>query len=321
MTHGVGPQRLVSVGSIVADLFMTAPYLPPRGGDVVASSARLAAGGGFNVLSAAARQGLPALFAGRHGTGPYGDCVRAALAHEGIGLLQAATPDADSGVCVVIVEPDGERTFITSPGVEAEPGPNGLAHVKLDGTDAVFCSGYDLSYPRLGPAIAGLLSSAPRGVLLIVDPGPLVREIPAALRRAVFLRAGVLTLNRREARLLTGSGETAEVARWLRADCESGALLILRDGAAGCEMTVLGGASGHGEVTFVPAPAVVAIDTTGAGDTHTGVLIAALAQGCDPLAAARRANAAAAISVTRRGPATAPRAAELHDALAGVTIA
>jgi sugar/nucleoside kinase (ribokinase family) len=66
----------------------------------------------------------------------------------------------------------------------------------------------------------------------------------------------------------------------------------------------------------VPGFPAAAVDTTGAGDTHTGVFIAALAVGADPAAAARRANAAGAISVTRPGPATAPTAAELDRFLA-----
>lgn len=61
----------------------------------------------------------------------------------------------------------------------------------------------------------------------------------------------------------------------------------------------------------MPGFPVAAVDTTGAGDTHTGVFIAALAGGAGPAAAARTANAAAALAVTRRGPATAPGRAEL----------
>jgi sugar/nucleoside kinase (ribokinase family) len=58
------------------------------------------------------------------------------------------------------------------------------------------------------------------------------------------------------------------------------------------------------------------VDTTGAGDTHTGVFLAALLSGRDAPAAARTANAAAAFAVTRRGPAAAPTAAELAGFLA-----
>ncbi len=66
----------------------------------------------------------------------------------------------------------------------------------------------------------------------------------------------------------------------------------------------------------VPGFTVDAVDTSGAGDTHTGTFIAVLAQGRGPADAARAANAAAALSVTRRGPATAPTATELAAFLA-----
>jgi len=68
----------------------------------------------------------------------------------------------------------------------------------------------------------------------------------------------------------------------------------------------------------VPGFAVEAVDTNGAGDTHTGVFLAALASGAGPAEAVRRANAAAALSVTRRGPATGPTAAELDAFLSSL---
>ena len=64
----------------------------------------------------------------------------------------------------------------------------------------------------------------------------------------------------------------------------------------------------------VAAPAVRAVDTTGAGDAHTGVLLASLAAGHDVEAALRTATRAATISVTRVGPATTPTPAELGQA-------
>jgi len=62
---------------------------------------------------------------------------------------------------------------------------------------------------------------------------------------------------------------------------------------------------------------VEAVDTTGAGDAHCGVLAAELLRGADLATAAARANAAAAIAVTRRGPATAPTRAEVDALLSG----
>src|SRR4051812_9119505 len=113
------PKRLFSVGSILVDIRVEVPYLPERGGDVLASSANSVTGGGFNILAAAVRSGLATAFAGHHGTGPYGDRIRADLAREGINVLLPPSPEGDNGFCLVMVEPDGERTFVTSPGVEA----------------------------------------------------------------------------------------------------------------------------------------------------------------------------------------------------------
>ena len=106
--------------------------------------------------------------------------------------------------------------------------------------------------------------------------------------------------NQREARLSTGAADPAEAARRLPARG-----VIVRAGAAGCVV-----ACGD-RISPVPAPKVDPVDTTGAGDTHSGVFLAALAGGLAPEDAARRANAAAALSITRTGPATAPTRAEL----------
>ena len=71
-------RRLVFAGEAIVDLVMRVPALPERGGDMLASSSATAVGGGFNIMAAAARQGLPVLYAGGHGTGPWGDLARAA---------------------------------------------------------------------------------------------------------------------------------------------------------------------------------------------------------------------------------------------------
>jgi len=305
-------RRLLSVGSILADIRLEAPHLPKRGGDVIGSTASISAGGGFNVLAAAARNGLKSAFAGQHGVGPFGDRIRADLAREKITALLPPCPDGDSGFCVVLVEPDGERTFITSPGVEAEIGDRNLEDIELRPSDAVFVSGYDLNYPALGPEIAHWIATWREEIFLAVDPGPLVASIPEAVLGGALARARLFTLNRREAALLAGTEKIGDIAAILTQRFAEHALLTIRSGAEGCFLC--GGALAAGFV-HIPAPSVNAVDTTGAGDAHTGVLLAAIAAGLDPISAATRANAAAAISVTRRGPATAPSIKELDDFL------
>jgi len=313
--------RLVFAGEAIVDLLMRVPALPERGGDMLAESASVEVGGGFNIMAAAVRQGLPVVYAGGHGTGPWGDRVRAALAAEGIRLLRPPDPDRDTGFDVGLVEANGERTFVTTLGAESLREPGAWDLVRLRPGDAVYVSGYGLVPAGSGPVLGAWAASLPPGVLLFADPGPLVADIPAAVLDAVLARCDWWSCNRREAALLTGSDDPAEAARRLirRAGPGAQADVIVRSGADGCMLAVRVPGAGTGyslSLSHVAAPAVTAVDTTGAGDAHSGVFLAGLAAGLTTGEAARRANAAAALAVTRSGAATSPTRAELDRFLA-----
>jgi sugar/nucleoside kinase (ribokinase family) len=321
--------RLLYLGNVVIDLVLTVPALPERGADVLASTSRATPGGGFNVMAAAARQGLPVAYGGAHGSGPFGDLARAGLAAEGISVLLPAAASPDTGVVVSITDRGGERTFVTSPGAEARLTPGDLAAVAAGPGDAVALSGYSLLYASNRSALLGWLPRLAAATLLVVDPGPLAAQIPPGALAAVRRRAGWLTCNAREAAILTGRPDPRAAARALSGSALGGSVLggsvlggsvlggsalgvIVRTGPDGCLVSRRGG-----EPVHVPGFPVTAIDTNGAGDAHTGTFIAALARGADEIEAARLANAAAAYSVTIAGPATAPTTAELARFLAG----
>jgi sugar/nucleoside kinase (ribokinase family) len=297
---------------VIVDVVLDVALLPSRGADVLAGGTSVAAGGsGFNVLVAAARQGLPGVLAGTHGTGPFGDLARTAVAAAGLDLVHRPEPDVDTGFTVAMVEPDGERTFVTSVGAETRLDAERLGRVDVCAGDAVYVSGYDLVYPVTGPAVGPWLRRLPAECLVVTDPGPLVGDVPAAVLDAVGAGTDWFVCNRDEARRLTGRPEPAAaasvlVARWARVGA------VVRLGAGGCLVAT------GGEVVAVPGHAVEAVDTNGAGDAHTGVLIAALLAGAPPLRAAARADAAAALAVTHRGPTTTPTATEI-DAFAPST--
>ena len=314
-------RRLVFAGEALVDLLMRVPALPERGGDMLAESAAVQVGGGFNIMAAAARQGLPVVYAGGHGTGPWGDLVRDALAAEDIRILRTPDPDADTGFDVALVEPGGERTFVTSLGAETLRDPGAWDLVRVRPGDAVYVSGYGLVAPGSGAMLGAWAAALSAEALLFVDPGPLAADIPAAVLDPVLARCDWFSCNRREATLLTGADDPAGAARLLVRRTGQ-AHVIVRDGPAGCvlAMRVTGPALDHGlALSLIPAPGVEAVDTTGAGDAHSGVFLAGLAAGLTPAAAARRANAAAALSVTRPGPAVSPSRAELDEFLAGIS--
>src|SRR5271165_287869 len=209
--------RLVFAGEAIVDLVMRVPALPERGGDMLAHSSSVQVGGGFNVMAAAARQGLPVVYAGGHGTGPWGDQVRAALAAEGIAILRPPDPGADTGFDVALVEDGGERTFVTSLGAETLREPGSWDAIPVAAGDAVYVSGYGLVAPESGAILGAWAAALPAGVLLFADPGPLIADIPEPVLRPVLRRCDWWSSNQREAALLTGLGDPAEAARLLAA--------------------------------------------------------------------------------------------------------
>ena len=89
--------------------------------------------------------------------------------------------------------------------------------------------------------------------------------------------------------------------------------------AAAPAAPVAASANTGADVTYIPTPRVVVIDTNGAGDAHSGVLAAALAQAIPLERALLLANCAGALSTTLVGPAVCPAREQIEaaaDALA-----
>ena len=300
--------RLLHTGQVIVDLVMALDTLPATGGDVLAKSASFEAGGVFNVMAAARRNGLPVVYLGRHGSGRFGDLARAAMQAEGVEMAQAASAGKDTGLCVSLTEASTERTFISHIGAEGDLSAEDLADVVPRADDYVYVSGYSLLLDGKAQALLDWLLALPREISVVFDPGPLVKAPDSALMVALLPRIDIWTSNGPEALAFTGAGTLAEALRELNRHLPAEALLVVRDGPKGCWV------SRQGKAEHVPGFKVQAVDSNGAGDAHAGVFLAGLAEGLEPAAAARRANAAAALAVTRWGPATSPGSAEV-DAL------
>jgi hypothetical protein len=288
--------RLVSLGTALVDLQLFVPELPTSGGDVLAHDSLVAIGGSFNIESASARLGLSTVHTGSIGVGSNSNLLIEALEREGIEFAGEVVADSDLGVCVTMVEPNGERTFVTRNGAESIRTLAGLESINLRPTDAVYLAGYDLAYPQSREVFKQWLLSNPlNGAALFFDPSPLVASIDPELLELVRQNAFAVTANETEAQVL-GLGEG--YPGWF----------IRRVGAAGAELYEQGVLKGKyaGEKVSV-------VDTTGAGDVHTGALIASLAGGFTMADSIARANKAAAISITKHGGASGPNRTSLKE--------
>jgi sugar/nucleoside kinase (ribokinase family) len=306
--------RVIHTAQALVDEVVEVDALPVRGGNSVAQSYARYAGGAVNILLAAARSGAQAVLAGSVGTGANGDLVRAALAAEGVAVSSPPVADLDTGICFVMIEPSAERTFVTTQGAERRIGVESLQTSAPVAGDLVCVSGFSLVGLTRDPLLEWLDGLA-AGVVVVLDPGAAFGDLPDALQQRVLARTTVWTSNAEEAEQLTGFADPAAATEAIAQRLTEGAVAIVRDGPKGCWVReVLAGEAGH--TAYLPGYPQEPVDTNGAGDTHTGVLVACRAAGADWETAARRANVAGAMKVTRRGPATAPDAGEIDEFLA-----
>jgi ribokinase len=326
---------LISFGGLLADLVVSVDAVPERGADTLARDFTQTIGGGFAVVAAAARLGMPTALAGVLGDDAIADAARRALREEGIELLFPEPRAGGSGVCLVLVDAGGERTMVTVQGVESRVQSEDFDAVAPHPGDVVYINGYELLYPHATGLVNWVQRVRPDH--LVFDPGPLIATIDPDALEALLGATRWLSLNAAEATALTGEADPAAAAlaalRRIRAQAahppahprvdgpktpagvefsahQHGGVVV-RAGAAGC-VVVAHGAEPRGVAAFP----VEAVDTTGAGDTHVGAFVAALARGLDPVEACQWANAAAAHVVASRGQVSPPRLDQLEAILA-----
>ena len=288
--------RLIQLSGVIMDHIYRVDAVPLPGQEAVVHGATLAPGGGFNAMVAARRMGMAVAYGGTLGTGPFASMIAAALLREGITTLRPPLGGQDQGCCTVLIDRQGERSFIASEGADGVVTPADLG-IAPDPQDWLLLSGYALLYRGSRAALTGWLESGPPGKL-VFDPGPQIAAIPQASRKAALAAAQWISANRAEAEVLTGLANPGAAAVAL-SDRAGGA--VVRDGANGCYLAMAGQPARH-----IPGHAVLAVDTNGAGDAHIGAFIAALSRGDPPLRACALANIAAALSTTKEGPSTAP---------------
>jgi ribokinase len=305
---GVPAARVIVIGSINRDLIMRLPRLPAPGETVVGGVlSRQHGGKGANQAVAAARAGATAVLIGAVGNADGADSVDA-LNAEHVDVTRVWRCDAPTGTAVVLVdEHTGENQIAVAPGanvlVSADQVDAALTALELDRDDIVVLS-FELPHPPL--RLAADLAHRARA-RLVVNPAPARRDY------ADLLVGALVTPNAAELSELE-SAQSDRPAAALELSGRIGAPVVVTLGAAGALLAE------SGDLTRFAPHRVQARDTTGAGDTLTGVLAASLAAGQDVPTAVRRAVAAAALAVTQDGArAGMPSAAEIDSVLKPAT--
>ena len=298
------------VGSINRDIVAYVPRLARPGETVLGTRGALFPGGkGANQAVAIARLGGRCRMVGNVGADSFGADMTAFLAREGIdiaGVTQiAGTP---TGFALIAVDFGSENCISVVPGANAE-WPDGLSAMPVFENDIIVAQ---LEVP-ISIVTESFGRARATGARTVLNPAPF-QPLPDAL----LLLTTTLVLNETELTDLASSKrtfdptDTVALSNLLAPILARGPeLAIVTLGAAGVVLQERGRAA-----VRVPGHSVTARDTTGAGDCFVGALVCQLLRGQDAVAAARFANAAAALSVLRDGAAASyPYRAEVEQLL------
>ena len=313
-----GAGRVVLMGQILVDHVLQGARPIHGGGSEWARDGGTHVGGGFNALVAARRMGAEAISLSPIGTGPHASMIEAALAREGIVDAGPRVDGVDNGFCVAMIGHDAERTFISTKGAETMTPETAWADFvrTMNPGDVLYIDGYLMDHPANREAAETALRVLPEGVRVLLDVSPVI-GIPDGLPPT-----SLISMSTSEAASLWRHADrkAINVRSWLPAEDAPIAMatllqhdVVVRAGKDGAYFTRY---TDSAELTsaHVPPLSVEAIDTNGAGDAHTGVLAACLAEGMPMERALLLANCAGALASTTVGPATCPPRAQIEAA-------
>jgi ribokinase len=287
--------KVVITGSYNIGLVMQTDKLPVWGETALAQGFSEGAGGkGSNQAVAVSRLGGRSYFVGCIGTDIYGDDAIRMLSAEQVDVSYVKRTDlARTGAGFVILNSMGENCILVDPGANLLLRPQDVEQ------SAAVYDGADIALFQLEMGLDtieyALKTAVGKGVFTILNPAPAFPDIEALLRHSK-----IVTPNDSELKILSGVDPSEVMA--VNAYVEMARILLEKGPKA---IIVTRGEQGativqKDNVLHVAAPRVIAVDTTGAGDSFSAALAVAIGERKSLEEAVRLACYAGAYTVTAR---------------------
>lgn len=273
---------LCTIGDLVEDVVVWLNGELNIGSDTDSVIVRTRGGSAANVAMFAALNGTPSRFIGQVGDDNLGQQLCASLRQSGVDVCAVAK--GRTGSIVVLVQPNGERTFLTDRGVASDLSVFDTAH--LAGVSIVHVPTYSLAQdPLATTAVQYMRAARTAGALISIDASSISVLRDYGVNRYCSLIASiapdVFLCNNDEAALLN-----IDSARPM-----TGAdLTVIKRGAL--QVTAITAAGAVTEV--VPSSVANIVDTTGAGDAFAAGFLPAYSSSRNIVDAITRGHSIAA---------------------------
>ena len=289
--------RIVVLGSANLDLVYRVPRIPTPGETLLATGTAQHPGGkGNNQVIAVARAGASVAFIAALGKDAAAELLSESLAEAGVIDLIRRVDEA-TGTALITVDDNAENTIIVNSGANARL-------VDLTESERATIAAANFLLMQLETPIDTVIDAArvgkAAGTTVVLNAAP-ARELPADLLGLL----DILVVNEHEALTVAGGlARAVSLPESVTVDTAGSVGEVLLAAVAAVVITL--GSDGavvidENGVMHIPSPRVTAIDTTGAGDTLCGALVAGLAEGMRLRAATTFATIAAALSVQKTG--------------------
>ena len=284
-------KKILIIGSTVVDIILKIPYIPKSSEDVNVNSMYYRIGGcAYNVYSALKKMDIPATLCSPVGSGIYGTFVKEHFNKTGIEpfiILEEA-----NGCCYCLVEPDGERSFLSYHGAEYLFNKSWMNNIDISLYNDVYISGLEIEEDT-GMEIVNFLYENP-DLKFFYAPGSRIMHIAKEKmnlllsRRDSYGMGPLLHLNEKELLSYTGQDDLECAALKIHENTLNYVIVTLGDkGSAYYDYN-------DKMLKYVPIMPVKATNTVGAGDIHFGVFIACYKNACSIENSCLEANKAAA---------------------------
>ena len=272
-------KKIYVVGSINTDLVISAPYIPKAGETLAGSGFFTAHGGkGANQAVAASRLGGNVFMCGCVGEDDFGCSAVSSLKQDGVDVsCVRKIKDVPTGTAVIIIE-NGDNRIILDKGANARLSKEDIDKVLSSASEGdIFLTQLENPIDIIG---YGLKKAKEKGLFVVLNPAPANAAIIPYIKYC-----DLITPNETETEILGGEEALLKTAE----------TLLITLGSKGFRIVTKDGAKTY------PCIKVKAVDTTAAGDTLCGGLVAKLADGDSVEDAALFGSKAASIACTKKG--------------------